>query len=156
MAYPGIRSFAAKTTASVFYIGHLPFVPGTFGSMAGMGIFMAVRHNVAMLVAVFLISLAAGFLSAGRAETAYKKKDARYIVIDEVAGQLLTFLFVPVDPVLIVLGFVFFRILDTLKPFPAVRIQNMHGSVGIMGDDIVAGLYANLVLQVISRLMLHF
>ena len=67
------------------------------------------------------------------------------------AGMLLTLSFVPYDFKIIFLGFLFFRILDTLKPFPAMRIQNMHGAVGIIGDDLVAGIYSALILQVILK-----
>lgn len=85
-------------------------------------------------------------------EKLLNKKDPGCIVIDEVMGMLIALSFLPPEPKIIILAFFMFRILDTLKPYPAGRLQNMHGAVGVMGDDLVAGLYANIVLQVILRL----
>ena len=85
-------------------------------------------------------------------EKLLNKKDPGCVVIDEVAGMLLALSFMPYDFRIIFLGFIIFRILDTLKPYPAARLQNMHGAVGVMGDDLVAGIYTNIVLQVILKL----
>lgn len=82
-----------------------------------------------------------------------QKKDPRQAVIDEVAGMLLCFAFLPYDIRLVVAGFFVFRLLDTLKPFPASRFDKMSGSIGIMGDDIIAAIYTNIVLQVLLRLL---
>ena len=68
--------------------------------------------------------------------------------------MVLSLIFVPFDGKLIIIGFFLFRLLDTLKPYPAGKIQNLAGSVGVMGDDIVAGVYTNLILQVVSRVLL--
>ena len=93
-----------------------------------------------------------GFLLTGRAEKIFNKKDARCIVIDEVSGMLLSLIFIPYDVKLVIMAFVLFRILDTLKPFPSGRLERISGSMGIMSDDIVAGLYTNIILQVVLRL----
>ncbi len=85
-------------------------------------------------------------------EELLKKKDPGCIVIDEVMGMLIALSFLPAEPKIIVLAFFIFRILDTLKPFPAGRLQNLHGAIGIMGDDLVAGAYTNIVLQLILNL----
>lgn len=78
-------------------------------------------------------------------------KDARYIVIDEVSGMLLSLLFIPYDIKLVIIAFILFRIFDSLKPFPVSRLEKLEGSLGIMSDDILAGLYTNLIVQVIFR-----
>ena len=88
---------------------------------------------------------------AGRAEIIFQQKDSRYIVIDEVAGIFLCMAFLPYNAVLLVAGFFIFRLLDTLKPFPAGRLQNLKGSLGIMLDDLVAALYTNIILQIVLR-----
>lgn len=93
-----------------------------------------------------------GFLVAGRAERLFNRKDSRHIVIDEVGGMLLSLLFIPYDIRLVVLAFILFRILDSLKPYPTNCLQKLKGSLGIMSDDIIAGLYANIVLQAVWRL----
>lgn len=88
----------------------------------------------------------------GKAERIFNKKDARCIVIDEVGGIFLSLIFVPYAIKLALLAFVVFRILDALKPYPAGYLQNLRGSLGIMGDDIIAGIYTNIILQVVLRL----
>jgi len=90
---------------------------------------------------------------SGRAEKIFNKKDAGCIVIDEVSGMLLSLIFIPYDIKLVILAFILFRILDALKPFPLDRLQSLNGSIGIMSDDIVAGLYTNIILQVALRLV---
>lgn len=74
-------------------------------------------------------------------------------MIDEVSGMLLSLIFLPYDIKLVIIAFILFRILDTLKPYPLGRLQNLAGSIGIMSDDIVAGLYTNIILQVVLRLV---
>lgn len=74
-------------------------------------------------------------------------------MIDEVSGMLLSLIFIPYDIKLVIMAFILFRILDTLKPYPLDRLQNLAGSIGIMSDDIVAGLYTNIILQVVLRLV---
>ena len=143
-----------KVVSTFFYIGYLPFIPGTFASLAGLFIFMLIR-NCLFTQLVFAFSfLSMGFLTSGQAERLLNQKDARFIVIDEVAGIFLSLLFLPYDPRLALIAFFLFRILDTLKPFPAERIQRLHGSLGIMGDDIIAGLYTNAILQIIFRIFI--
>jgi phosphatidylglycerophosphatase A len=90
---------------------------------------------------------AAGTWAAGRAETILAKHDPGAVVVDEIAGQILTLAFVPMTPRTLLLGFVLFRALDILKPFPARRLESLPGGSGIMADDLMAGIYANLLLQ---------
>lgn len=93
-----------------------------------------------------------GFLVSGEAERILNIKDAKCIVIDEVCGMLLSLIFIPYNIKTVIIAFILFRILDSLKPYPAARLQNLKGSPGIMADDIVAGLYTNIILQIILRL----
>lgn len=146
-------NFLIKAITSVFFIGYLPLIPGTFGSIAGVGLFYLLKG--ADLAAYFLFIfciMVLGLLTCGRAEKLLNKKDPGCIVIDEVMGMLIALSFMPHDLKIIILAFFVFRILDTLKPFPAGKMQDMHGSVGVMGDDLVAGIYTNIVLQVILKL----
>ena len=73
------------------------------------------------------------------------------MVIDEVAGQLLTFLFLPVNPFNLISGFVLFRIFDIWKPYPIRKLESLKHGVGIMADDLLAGVYGNLILQLINH-----
>jgi len=128
-------------------------VPGTFGSIAGAGVYFLVKDNPALFLAAICVFLFLGFWLSGYTEKIYGRKDPQFVVIDEVAGMLLSLLFVPFSLWAVIIGFVLFRLLDTLKPYPAGKLQNLHGSVGIMTDDIVAAIYANLILQVVFRLL---
>jgi len=143
-------TFFLKLISSFFFIGYLP-VPGTFGSLAGLGIYLWLKASPVPVLAACGACLAVGWLVCGPAERAFGTKDPGHIVIDEVAGILLALVFVPFDFKLILIGFFFFRLLDTLKPYPAGRIQDLHGASGIMLDDVVAAIYTNLVLQIIAR-----
>lgn len=141
-----------KLIVTFFYLGYLPLIPGTFGSLAGLFLYYLLKGNLFFYLGVTGIILFFGFLLCGRAEEYFRKKDPRYIVIDEVAGMLISLLFLPVDIKIAAIAFFLFRLLDTLKPYPASIFQKAKGSIGIMGDDIVCALYTNLILQVVFRL----
>jgi len=127
-------------------------MPGTFGSVAGVFLFFLIKDCLPVYVLFTVLLIALGFLVSGKAEKIFNKKDAKYIVIDEVCGMLLSLMFVPYDIKMVVIAFFLFRIFDTLKPYPAQIVQNLKGSLGIMGDDIIAGIYTNILLQVAWRL----
>ncbi|MCX5707049.1 MAG: phosphatidylglycerophosphatase A [Candidatus Omnitrophica bacterium] len=146
-----MRNFLIRLLATFFYVGYLPLIPGTFGSLAGILIFYLIKGNPLTYLLVTLILIVLGFASVGQAERLMQTKDPRYIVIDEVCGMLLSFLFIPYDIKLVIIGFLLFRILDTLKPYPAGSLERVRGSVGIMSDDIIAGLYTNIILQIVVR-----
>jgi len=146
-----IINFIVKTVSTFFYIGHLPFIPGTLASVAALFLFYLVRNNVLAQILLTLVIIIAGFLTSGRAEKLFKKQDPKYVVIDEVSGMLLSFAFIPYDIRLVVIAFILFRIFDIAKPFPINKLEKLPGSIGIMSDDIVAGIYTNIILQVLLR-----
>jgi phosphatidylglycerophosphatase A len=147
-----VVDFLVLATSSVFFIGYLPLVPGTFGSIAGVVLFYLLRGSTFITYFLFIFGIITlGLITCGRTAKLLNKKDPGCIVIDEVAGMLIALSFMPHDFKLVFLGFIFFRILDTLKPFPAGCLQNKPGAVGIIGDDLVAGIYANIVLQIILK-----
>jgi len=153
MKFIPLRNFLVKTISSFFFIGYLPAIPGSFGSLAGVGLFYLLKTSNSPVYFLFVLStIALGLLTSGRMERLLAKKDPGCIVIDEVAGMLVALSFMPVDLRIVFLGFFIFRILDTLKPYPAGRLQNLCGSVGVMADDLIAGIYTNIVLQVILKL----
>jgi len=129
--------------ATVGGVGWFPIAPGTAGSAVGVALYLLTRWwpapaQVALVVAVTLI----GIWAAGVAEAALKREDPGPVVIDEVAGQLVTLLLTGVGWKGAVAGFFLFRVFDILKPFPARRLERLHGGLGIMADDIAAGVYA--------------
>jgi len=142
-----------KTLSTFFYLGYLPFIPGTFASIAGILLIYLFKDNSFLYILFTALLIILGFFISGKAEKIFNRKDAKFIVIDEVSGMLLAFLFIPYDIKLIVMGFILFRIIDAFKAYPSDRLQRLAGSIGIMSDDIVAGLYTNIILQVVSRLV---
>ena len=140
-----------KILSTFFYVGYLPLIPGTFGSLAGIAVFYLVRANPIALVSLTVILIGIGFFVSGKTEQVMQKKDPSCVVIDEVCGMLLSLLFIPYDIRLVIAAFFLFRILDTLKPFPIGRLERLEGGLGIMCDDLAAGIYTNIVLQVVLR-----
>ena len=147
-----MRNFLVKALSTFFYVGFLPLIPGTFASLIGVSIFYLTRGNFWLMILLTASIIILGFAVSGEAERMFKKKDAKYIVIDEVAGMLLSLIFLPFDIKFVIIAFVLFRLLDILKPYPANRFHELKGSIGIMGDDIVAGLYTNLIISVALKL----
>jgi phosphatidylglycerophosphatase A len=143
--------------ASALYIGYIPGMPGTYGSLATVLVYFAVYHFSGRILpalhlsAVCLISLA-GVLASAEVSRSTGKEDPSFVVIDEVAGQLLTFLFLPVSVLNLVLGFMLFRVFDIWKPFPIWKLESLGNGVGIMADDLLAGVYANVILQLMNFL----
>ena len=127
-------------------------MPGTLASLAGILVYYLVKDSNFTYLLVTGLTIILGFLVSGRLEKILGKKDCPCIVIDEVSGMLLSLAFLPYDLRLVIIGFITFRILDILKPWPLRAIQNLKGSLGIMGDDIAAALYTNIILQVFLRL----
>jgi len=145
--------------ATGFYTGFLPVFPGTWGSAAALIPYYFARSltfpsYLLMLGVLFII----GFFSAGAAEKLLNRADAGPIVIDEILGMMITLMFAPAHPFYWLLGFILFRIFDILKPFPVSWFDtHIHGGLGIMMDDVIAGLYAmaslHLVYFILERLL---
>jgi len=147
-----MRNFLVKILSTFFYVGYLPLIPGTFASLVGVLIFYIARSNFPIYICLTLCVIFSGFFVSGKAEKIFNKKDPKYIVIDEVCGMLLSLMFLPLDIKFVIIAFVLFRLLDILKPYPANRFQELKGSIGIMGDDIVAGLYTSLIMSVALKM----
>ncbi|MDD3087577.1 MAG: phosphatidylglycerophosphatase A [Candidatus Omnitrophica bacterium] len=145
--------FLVRILSTFFYVGYLPLIPGTFASLAGILVYMLIQGYALNYVLVTLLITITGFLVSGPAEKAMQRKDPPYIVIDEVSGMLLSLLFLPYDIRIIILAFILFRLLDTLKPYPAGSLEKLKAGAGIMADDLVAGIYTNIILQVSLRVI---
>jgi phosphatidylglycerophosphatase A len=137
----------ALALSTVLGVGYAPVAPGTFGSAAGLLLWWSLPHSgpvpLVGVVAVFL----AGSWSGSIAERHFNSTDPGQVVIDEVLGMLITMLFNPVGWGGALLGFLLFRLADIVKPFPARRLESLHGGAGIMADDAAAAVYSNLVLH---------
>lgn len=132
------------------YTGYLPKAPGTWGSAMGVLVWCAIRSlSPGVYWSIVGGLCVAGIISAGAVEKIVDRGDPGLVVIDEIVGQLITLGFAPLHPGVALAGFVLFRLFDILKPFPVAWVdQHVHGGIGIMFDDIVAGCYALAVLQV--------
>lgn len=141
----------ALLLATFGYVGYCPIAPGTAGSAAALVLYAALRWVASPVldVAVILALFAVGCWSGSVAEAHFGRTDPGYVVLDEVIGMLLTLLFVPVTWTGALVGFLLFRFFDIVKPFPARRCERLHGGLGIMADDAVAGVYGNLALRAI-------
>jgi len=136
------------------YSGYLPKAPGTWGSAVGVVLWLVIgRMELLPYLSVVGLLLLVGVGCAGAAEKILDRNDPRPVVIDEIIGQLIALTAVPLHPGAVVLGFLLFRFFDILKPFPANWIdRHLHGGLGIVLDDVVAGLYTWLLLQLGLRL----
>ena len=138
--------------ATGFGVGYSPIAPGTLGTLVSILIYYFLSEIPPPLYEITLIGFF--FLSvwvSENAERLFGKKDDPRIVIDEVMGFLITMLWVPKTIRFIIIGFFLFRFFDILKPFPIRRLEKgFKGGFGVVLDDMMAGLYANIVLQIIS------
>ncbi|MCP4146530.1 MAG: phosphatidylglycerophosphatase A [bacterium] len=138
--------------ATVFYIGRIPILPGTITSLVTMLLMYYIPaywqapyyvHLVAIAVVFFI-----GVPAANAAEVFFNKKDPGQCTIDEVAGQMIALLFVPHEITYYIAGFVLFRIFDMAKPFPVRSAEKIPRGYGVMADDVAAGLYALIPMQI--------
>ena len=141
--------------ATVAYCGYFPIAPGTVGSAAGLVVYLLVWWTRSPIVEVALIvaTFAAGVWAATHAERFFGGIDPGPVVIDEVLGMLVTLAFLPVGWTGALAGFFLFRVFDIIKPYPADRLEKFHGGFGIMADDAMAGVYANLSLRLLMWLL---
>ena len=137
---------------TVGYIGYFPIAPGTIGSVAGLVLYGALRAagvplplDGILIVTLFVV----GIWSGTHAERYFGGTDPGPGVIDEVVGMLITLFMLPVSWPTAIAGFVLFRVLDVIKPFPAGRFERLHGGLGMMADDAMSAVYANLLLRLL-------
>lgn len=163
-------------------VGYAPLAPGTFGSAVGVGLYLLLREGtlrivnsyvpyysltyelieffrVALMLVVIAVVSALGVWAASRTEKLLARKDPGIVVVDEVAGQLIAFLFIPLGVGLswwiLVAGFLLFRLFDIWKPYPIRRLEALESGLGIMADDILAGVYAAATLTLLLT-MIHY
>ena len=140
------RPIVALSIATAFGVGYVPFAPGTFGSAVGLIIWALLPSSPAAHAAAILVMFAVGAWSGTVAERHFGGTDPGPVVIDEVMGMLLTLFMHPVGWGGALAGFFLFRAFDVLKPYPANRLEQLPGGLGVMADDGMAAVYANLVL----------
>jgi phosphatidylglycerophosphatase A len=139
----------AVFVATAGYSGYFPFAPGTVGSAVGLVVYLLVwwSRSPILEAALIVVLFAAGTWAGTIAERYFGGIDPGPIVLDEVVGMLITLACIPVDVSGAIAGFFLFRLFDVLKPFPARRLENLHGGLGVMADDAMAAVYANISLR---------
>ena len=137
----------ALAVATVGGVGYVPFAPGTFGSAAGLLVWWLLGPSPLVQALGIVIVVAAGIWSGGVCEGHFCTTDPGHVVIDEVAGMLITLFLVPVGWGGALIAFLIFRLADVVKPYPANRFEQLHGGLGVMADDCMAAIYANLALR---------
>ena len=150
---PSSRSSAlAFWVATAGGIGYAPVASGTFGSLPGLALawlLLTTGGTLALLIGLAGVA-GLGWWSAGRVGKTLGVEDPGVVVIDEVAGQLLSLAFFPPTAAVLLAAFLLFRFFDIVKPPPARQFESLPGSSGIMADDLMAGVYANLALHAIA------
>ena len=129
----------------------MPLAPGTFGSLVGIGVFFALGSLVLQLIGVIVVTVL-GIWAASRTERILRAKDPGKVVVDEVAGQMIALLPLSVFALgrgWVIVSFILFRLFDIFKPYPARRFEALRAGLGIMADDLVAGVYAGLIVMVL-------
>lgn len=160
---------------STFGVGYLPFAPGTYGSAVGVVIYLLTAgletnfsanfgatdaRTTAWIHAfnaiIFLLFCFLGIWASSRAAILFQTKDPQKVVVDEVIGQLIVFLFIPFDThwYFVLAGFLLFRLFDIWKPYPIRSLENLSGGLGICADDILAGVYGGVCLSIVYTLKL--
>jgi phosphatidylglycerophosphatase A len=159
-------------------VGYIPGAPGTFGSAVGVGLYLLMQSMSAsvfafaaargwsmeflesfrtalVLLLIALLTLV-GIWAATRTEKLLGRKDPGIVVVDEVAGQLITFVFVPFNSAwwVIIAGFAAFRLFDIWKPYPIRRLEALESGLGIMADDVLAGIYAAILMSLVTSIYL--
>jgi phosphatidylglycerophosphatase A len=139
--------------ATWFGVGNLPLMPGTWGSLAALPLWWLLQHLDPMGYGLAVVSFGAiSIYLSGRAEIYLQQADAPVIVIDEVVGQLITLAGCSVNVFHVGIGLVLFRLFDIFKPFPIGHINSRwEGGLGIVLDDVVAGIYAGIILFILIR-----
>ena len=145
--------FVALALATAMGVGYVPVASGTFGSAVGLALWWCLPASASVQAAAIVAIFAIGSWSGGVAEHHFGTTDPSAVVIDEVMGMLITLFLNPVGWAGALGAFLLFRIFDVVKPYPANRLERLPGGVGVMADDAMAAVYANLALRAILALL---
>jgi len=156
-----IKHSFSTVLATFFGIGLIPFAPGTFGTLAAFGIYLILPEALYLGFFRYLFPIVLLFLAVPSAKLCHKAEqvlgeDAGSIVLDEVLGYFVATLFLPYSWIIGLYAFILFRVFDISKPFPIWRSQRIGKGWGVVIDDLLAGVYANVLLQILIRIYPSF
>jgi phosphatidylglycerophosphatase A len=159
-AAPRARARAVPRVATLIATGlgsgRAPVAPGTAGSLLGLALYWPLaRFPTAVQLAALFALVLLGTWAASVVARGLGVEDPSLVVVDEVAGMWATLLFLPLTPQSAVAGFLAFRVMDVVKPFPARALERLPDGWGIMADDLMAGVYANLAVRLLLALWPH-
>lgn len=144
--------YLSRTIATVFFVGYIPFASGTFGTLAGLGAIWLLSLDNSHIVVIAGVGILVGTVSAHVAEKDFHEKDSKYIVIDEFVGYFISIVFIPLTAGYMAAAFFLFRFFDVWKPFPIRNIEKtVNGGLGVMLDDVAAGIFTNFILQIVLQ-----
>ncbi len=147
--------FFQRVLATVFFLGYIPLASGTIGSAVTAGALYWFVYRTRMPVSALwwwglgLAATAFSLLVSSRPKEIFGEDDPREVIIDEVAGQFISFMFVPLSIKTLILGFFLFRFFDIVKPFPVHNMESLEGGLGITMDDVAAGVLTNVSMLAI-------
>lgn len=143
-----------KVIGSGFFTGYLPFAPGTFGSLFALGIYLIpIFQNTYVLLSASLICFVIGIPLGNYFEQKFGK-DPKQFTLDEFVGTWIAFLHIPDSILMISLTFIVWRVFDITKPYPINKAESLNGGLGIMLDDVVAGMYSLIIMYIFKILFL--
>ena len=148
--------FIYKLTATALGSGYSPFAPGTAGAIVGcLALWLLEKYNLIsttttpfLFISLIIVTTLMVIIATDKLEEEWGK-DPSKVVLDEVIGMWITMMFVPLTFLNVLIGFILFRFFDIAKPLGIRKLESLKGGVGVMADDILAGIYANIVLQII-------
>jgi len=141
-----------KIIGSSFLFGFIPFAPGTFGSIpAILFLFIPGFNNIIFLIPLILLTFIYGIFLADKFESQFGK-DPKQCTIDEMLGTWISFIFIPFSLINYIITFILWRFFDIIKPYPIKQIEKIKGGLGIMLDDVLAGIYT----LIISHIIIYF
>ncbi|RPI75222.1 MAG: phosphatidylglycerophosphatase A [Ignavibacteriales bacterium] len=142
-------NFLEKLLGSGFYTGYIPFASGTFGSLIALIIYWIPGfENPFIIISAIILLTVYGIFIGNKFDKIYGKDPAEY-TLDEMLGQWIALLFLPKTILISVIVFFSWRIFDIIKPYPANKLENLPGGVGIIADDIVASIYSLIFVHII-------
>jgi len=141
----------AFAIATVFKAGYIPIAPGTVGSIIGLLVFWLIKDYASFTIEMFVATALffAGVWASTIVEQTLERHDPGVVIVDEVVGMLVALMLLPSTITVIFLAFLLFRVFDIIKPYPARWCEQLSRGWGIMMDDVVAGLYVNVLIHII-------
>jgi len=142
-------SFIEKLLGSGFYTGYIPIASGTFGTLAALFIYLIPGfENTYVIIPAIIVFFIYGLYAGSKFEIVYGK-DPSECTIDEVVGTWISYLLLPKTVGIIIITFFLWRALDIFKPYPARKLENLNGGLGIMIDDVVSGFYTLIIMHLV-------